>query len=133
MIMRLQNMSKQSESQIIVIEERLRQAMLKSDVAELDALIAPELIFTSYLGQLVTKEQDLDIHRSGILKFRELAPSEQHIQLKEGFSVVSVKMHIVSNYAGVEIDQHYRFTRVWAISEANSLQIVAGHVGVVRN
>jgi hypothetical protein len=133
MIMRLQNMSKQSESQIIAIEERLRQAMLKSDVAELDALIAPELIFTSYLGQLVTKEQDLDIHRSGILNFRELTPSEQHIQLKEGFSVVSVKMHIVSSYAGVEIDQHYRFTRVWAISEANSLQIVAGHVGVVKD
>jgi Domain of unknown function (DUF4440) len=125
-------MSKHSESQIIAIEERLRQAMLKSDVAELDALIAPELLFTSHFGQLVTKEQDLDIHRSGILNFRELTPSEQHIQLNEGFSVVSVKMHILGNYEGTAIDQQYRFTRVWAISTTGTLQIVAGHVGVVE-
>jgi Domain of unknown function (DUF4440) len=124
-------MSKHTESQIIAMEERLRQAMLNSDVAELDTLIAPELIFTNYLGQLVTKEQDLEIHRSGILDFRELMPSERHIQLQEGFSVVSVKMHILGSYAGVEIDELYRFTRVWAISSGGTLQIIAGHVGVV--
>jgi Domain of unknown function (DUF4440) len=125
-------MSKHPESQIIAIEERLRQAMLKSDVVELDALIATELLFTSHFGQLVTKEQDLDIHRSGILDFKELIPSEQHIQLNEGFSVVSVKMHILGNYEGIAIDQQYRFTRVWAISTTGTLQIVAGHVGVVE-
>jgi Domain of unknown function (DUF4440) len=125
-------MSKHPESQIIAIEERLRQAMLKSDVAELDALIAPELIFTNYLGQLVTKEQDLDIHRSGILDFKEIIPSEQHIQLNEGCSVISVKMHILGNYEGTAIDRHYRFTRVWTTSTTGTLQVVAGHVGVVK-
>jgi Domain of unknown function (DUF4440) len=124
-------MSKHSEEQIVEIEERLRQAMLKSDVAELDALIAPELIFTSYLGQLVSKQQDLAIHQSGILKFRALTLSEQHIQLNEGFSVVSVKMHILGSYEGTEVDQPFRFTRVWSVSSTGSLQIVAGHVGVV--
>jgi len=123
-------MNKHSESQIIAIEERLRQAMLNSDVVELDALIAPDLIFTSYLGHLVSKQQDLAIHQSGVLKFRELTPSERHIQLNEGFSVVSVKMHILGSYEGVEIDQQYRFTRVWSVSTARSLQIMAGHVGV---
>lgn len=124
-------MSKHSESQIIEIEERLRQAMLNSDVAELDALIAPELIFTSYVGQLVSKQQDLAIHQSGTLKFRALTPSERHIQLNEGFSVVSVQMHMLGSYEGTEIDRHFRFTRVWSVSSAGSLQIIAGHVGVV--
>jgi hypothetical protein len=124
-------MSKHTESEIIAMEERLRQAMLKSDVAELDALIAPKLIFTNYLGQLVSKQQDLDIHRSGVLDFRELLPSERCIQLHEGFSVVSVKMHILGSYARAEIDESYRFTRVWAISASGTLQIIAGHVGVV--
>jgi Domain of unknown function (DUF4440) len=125
------SMSKHSELQIIELEERLRQAMLNSDVVELDALIAPELIFTSYLGQLVSKQQDLAIHQSGTLKFRALTPSDRHIQINEGFSVVSVKMHILGSYEGIEIDQHYRFTRIWSVSSAGSLQIVAGHVGVV--
>ena len=124
-------MSKHSELQILEIEERLRQAMLKSDVAELDTLIAPELIFTSYMGQLVSKQEDLAIHRSGILDFRELTPSEQQIQIHEGFSVVSVKIHIVGSYAGEEVDQSFRFTRVWAVSSVGTLQIVAGHVGMV--
>lgn len=124
-------MSKSSELKIIEIEERLRQAMLNSDVAELEALIAPELIFTSYLGQLVSKQQDIAIHQSGRLKFSALMPSERYIQLNEGFSVVSVKMHILGSYEGTEIDQHYRFTRVWAVSSAGSLQVIVGHVCVV--
>lgn len=126
-------MQQHSEAQILEIEERLRQAMLKSDVAELDALIAPELIFTSYMGQLVTKQEDLETHRSGILDFRELIPSERQIQLNDGFSIVSVKIHIVGSYAESKIDQSFRFTRVWAISSAGTLQIVAGHVGVVTS
>ena len=124
-------MSKHTESQIIDIEERLRQAMLNSDVNELDILISPKLIFTSYSGQIVSKQQDLDMHRSGKIKIGSIAPSEQQIQLEEGFSVVSVKMHISGSYDGTEIEADFRFTRVWAISITGSLQIVAGHVGIV--
>ena len=36
-----------TQAQIVELEERLRQAMLGSDVVELDALIAPELLFTN--------------------------------------------------------------------------------------
>ena len=126
-------MGKHSESDIIELEERLRQAMLKSDVAELDALIAPELLFTSHLGQLVSKEQDLAIHRSGTLKLTELHPSEQSIHLNEGFSVVSVQMHLLGLYADAAVDEHIRYTRVWSLSSAGSLQVVAGHASVVSS
>jgi Domain of unknown function (DUF4440) len=125
-------MSQHSQSQIVELEERLRQAMLNSDVAELDALIAPELIFTNHFGHLFTKQQDLDIHQSGSLKFREITHSEQQIQLNEGFSVVSVKKHLCGSYQGAEFDDMIRFTRVWAISSMGSLQIVAGHSSVVE-
>jgi ketosteroid isomerase-like protein len=125
-------MSKHSESQIVQIEERLRQAMLNSDVAELDALIAPELLFTSYFGQVFSKQEDLALHQSGKLKFRELTPGDRHIQLNEGFSVVSVQMHVVSRYEGEEMEMNVRFTRVWSVSSAGSLQVVAGHVSVVQ-
>lgn len=126
-------MGKHSESDIIELEERFRQAMLKSDVAELDALIAPELLFTSHLGQLVSKEQDLAMHRSGTLKLTELHPSEQSIHLNEGFSVVSVQMHLLGLYADVAVDEHIRYTRVWSLSSAGSLQVVAGHASVVSS
>ncbi len=124
-------MSKHSESQIIALEERLRQAMLTSNVAELDALIAPELLFTTHLGQKISKGDDLTIHRSGIFNLTELTPSDQSIQINEGFSVVSVQMHLLGTYAGEVIDEQIRYTRIWAISSTRALQIVAGHASVV--
>lgn len=124
-------MSQPSKSRITELEERLRQAMLHSDVAELDQLIAPELLFTSHLGQLVSKQQDLALHRSGTLNLTALTPSDQHLQLNEGFAVVSVQMHLLGIYAGTEIDEHIRYTRVWSLSSVGSVQIVAGHSSVV--
>jgi Domain of unknown function (DUF4440) len=119
-----------SELQIIELEERLQQAMLQSNVAELDTLIAPELIFTNHFGQLVTKAEDLESHRSATLKFTALTPSDRQIQCHETFAIVSVLMHLQGTYNDAEFDQTIRFTRVWATSSMGSLQIVAGHTSV---
>jgi hypothetical protein len=43
------------ETRILALEEQLRIAMLGSDVGALDRLLAPELIFTNHLGQLLSK------------------------------------------------------------------------------
>ena len=125
-------MSSKLQAQIIEVEERLRQAMLHSDVRVLDELIAPELLFTSHFGQLVSKEDDLAFHRAGVLRLKELEPSQQHIQLHPGFAVVSVLMHLVGTYEGTPIDQSIRYTRVWSISPNGSMQIIAGHMSEVQ-
>lgn len=124
-------MNPHSEAHIAELEEQLRQAMLTSNVAALDKLIAPELLFTNHLGQLVSKPADLEMHHSGILKLKALTPSEPHIQCHAGFSVVSVKMHLLGSYDGVPLDEHIRYTRLWAISSADTLQIVVGHASLV--
>jgi hypothetical protein len=120
-----------TQAQIIELEERLRQAMLRSDVVELDALIAPELLFTNYLGQVFSKHADLDAHRSGQFKFTEITPSERQVQLNHGFTVVSVLMHILGSYEGTPVEQNIRFTRVWAISTSGLIQIIAGHTSEI--
>jgi Domain of unknown function (DUF4440) len=119
------------QSQIIELEEQLRQAMLHSNVAELDTLIAPELLFTNHLGQIFSKQDDLDAHRSGKFKFTEITPSDRHLQINPGFTVVSVLMHIVGSYDGTPVEQDIRFTRVWAISTTGSIQIIAGHTSAI--
>lgn len=125
-------MSSNLQAEIIEVEERLRQAMLHDDVRVLDELIAPELLFTSHFGQLVTKEDDLAFHRAGVLRLKELEASQQHIQLHPGFAVVSVLMHLVGTYEGAPIDQRIRYTRVWSISPNGSMQIIAGHMSEVQ-
>jgi hypothetical protein len=120
-----------TQAQIIELEERLRKAMLHSDVVELDALIAPELLFTNHLGQIFSKQEDLDAHRSGKFKFTEITPSDRQIQLNDGFAVVSVLMHILGSFEGIPVEQNIRFTRVWAISSSGSIQIIAGHTSEI--
>jgi hypothetical protein len=124
-------MNNNPNAAIVEAEERLRQAMLKSDVTVLDELIAPELIFTNHFGQLVTKQDDLAVHRSGALRLNALVPSEQHIQIHNGFAVVSVLMHLVGSYETTPIDLSIRYTRVWTVRSNGSTQIVAGHAGIV--
>lgn len=120
-----------TEADILAAEERLRQAMLHSDVAALDALISPDLIFTSHLGQLVGKQDDLDFHRSGLFKLEELTPSEQRIQLSEGVAIASVLMYLSGSYAGTRFSETIRYTRVWSTSKGKPLQVIAGHASAL--
>ena len=119
------------EKRIIDAEERLRLAMLGSDVAALDELLAPELVFTSHLGQVIGKEDDLDFHRSGSFKLNALTASEQRIQIHGGVAVVCVLMHLSGSYAGASFDSRIRYTRVWSVSPDRLPRIVAGHASAV--
>lgn len=122
------------ESQIIKSEDRLRQAMLNSDVSALNELLAPELIFTNHLGQVMSKNDDLEAHQSGMLHIEELTPSEQQLQLIGDVAIVTVLMHIIGRYDGTRSEADFRFTRVWAITSSNTRgtwQVVAGHSCVV--
>ena len=119
------------EKRIIDAEERLRLAMLGSDVAALDELLAPELVFTSHLGQVIGKQDDLDFHRSGLFKLNELTASEQRIQIHGGVAVVCVLMHLSGSYAGASLDSRIRYTRVWSIAQNQPWRIVAGHASAV--
>lgn len=124
-------MSNPIETQIIESEERLRLAMLRSDANALNELLAPELIFTNHLGQVLTKQDDLVAHQSGTLKVKVLTPSEQHIQLIGDVALVSVRAHIVGSYAGATSEADFRFTRVWTLSSNGTWQVVAAHSSVV--
>ncbi len=64
-------------AQIELSEELLRQAMLTSDVESLNALISPNLVFTTHSGLVISKQDDLEVHRSGALKFHAIELSEQ--------------------------------------------------------
>jgi len=116
---------------IAEVEERLRQAMLHSDVGVLDELLAPELVFTNQLGQVTGKQDDLSFHRSSVLKLKELVPSEQCIQLYDAFATVSVLMHLIGFFEDAPLDVTIRYTRVWEIFPSGSVRLVAGHASAV--
>ena len=124
-------MNRTVEAQIVNAEDRLRTAMLSSDVSALDELLAPDLIFTNQLGQVLGKEDDLAAHRSGMLKVKELTPSEQHVRPNGDVAIVSVRMQLSGMYDGSPAGGDFRFTRVWAISPYETWHVVAAHSSIV--
>jgi len=119
------------EAQIIAVEERLRQAMLASDVSVLDELLAPDIIITSHRGELLEKQDDLAAHGSGLIQIHALTPSEQQIQIRGEVAIVSVRMQLLGSYDGSPANGDFRFTRVWAIAPAGTWQIIAAHISLV--
>jgi ketosteroid isomerase-like protein len=124
-------MDSSSQAQIVEVEDQLRTAMLNSDVAVLNELLAPDLIFTNHLGQLLGKDDDLAAYRSGVLKLVSLEPSELHVRALVDAAVVSVRMLLSGTYEGAPANGDFRFTRVWARSQQERWQIVAAHVGLI--
>ena len=122
-----------NEQTIRNLEERLRRAMLASDHAALDALISADLIFTNHLGQLLGKQDDLALHRAGLLRFSTLEPSEFWALPSPGLAIVSVRMKAGGTYAGTLFEADLRYTRVWRQSADETWQIVAGHSSAVQS
>ena len=120
------------EAQINNAEEQLRRAMLASDVGALDELLAPSLVFTNHLGQVLGKEADLSTHKSGDLSISKLEPSEHQIRpVSDNVVVISVRVQVAGMYAGQPAGGDFRFTRVWAQSPCGKWQVVAAHAGAI--
>ncbi len=124
----MRNMNPEIETQIRDCEARLGAAMLASDVAELDALIADDLLFVGPTGELATKAMDLELHRTGGTQFHELAPKALEIRVwSEHFVLASAQIFLSGTYLGSAFSGDYRYTRIWRKGE-NSWQIAGGSV-----
>ncbi|MFB9240264.1 nuclear transport factor 2 family protein [Massilia antarctica] len=122
---------KEAQDHIIALEEQLRLAMLAADVDALDRLIAPGLLFTTHMGEVIGKRQDLDMHRSGLLKFRVIAAAERQIEADARLGVMSARMNLVGSFGESPFNLDLRCTRTWrAPDDGGQWQIIAGHMSL---
>lgn len=119
-----------SDDSILVAEEQLRDAMLAGDIAMLDRLIDDDLMFVSHLGRVVGKAEDLEAHRTRVLRITSMTPSDRRIQSLGDTTVVSVQMHTTAIVHGVDVEETFRYTRVWR-RRPDGWKIVAGGMTVV--
>jgi len=119
------------EDEILAREEELRKAQLASDTDALDGLLDDDLLLTALDGTLVTKADDLSMHRSGHFRITRMEPVERNILLLGDTSVVSVKMDSAAVLNGTPIEAILRYTRVWH-RKAGEWRIVAGHMSIVK-
>ena len=118
------------EDALRACEKALRQAQLASDVAALDALIDPDLVFTGPDGLLYSKADDLAAHRDGIIRIARLDSSEERVQFFGHIAVVAVRMDMAGTFRGTAFGGPVRYTRVWC-ERPEGWRIVAGHVSMI--
>jgi len=115
---------------VVELEERLERAMRTSDVQALDELLADDLMFTNHLGHVVSKQQDLELHRSGSLKLESLHVSDRDVRQFGHVAIVAVRVQLAGRHADHHFEGTFRFTRIWA-SEGGPWRIVAAHASMV--
>ena len=114
---------------IVACEARLRAAQLAADVGVLDELISDDLLFTGPDGALATKEQDLDAHASGIVRFLEHHPEELRVRaVSPTVELSALRARLTVEVAGQVVRGTFRYTRVWSREGDGSWRVVGGHV-----
>ncbi len=119
-----------AQEDIIALEEQLRVAMLGADVDALDRLIAPDLLFTTHMGQVIGKQQDLDMHRSGLLRFRAIEAGERLVAVHGPVGVISARMNLVGSFGESPFNLDLRCTRTGRQADDGQWQILAGHMSI---
>jgi hypothetical protein len=112
------------------MEDRLRTAMLTSNVAELDELIDERLLFIGPDSGVYRKEDDLELHRSGKEVLTRMDLKDIQVEFHVHTAVVTVLTDMAGVFMGHPFEGRYRYIRTW-IHANNVWRVVAGSVCVV--
>jgi ketosteroid isomerase-like protein len=120
------------DEEMIALEARLRAAQLTADVAALDALLDDRLLFVGPDGQLATKAQDLEAHRSGVVRFVSHEPEALHVRrIHDGVALTFLRARLAVQVGDTRVTGTYRYTRTWARDAHGTWRVAGGHVASV--
>ncbi len=100
--------------------------MLASDVPALSLLIDDELVFTGPDGTVLSKDQDLSAHESGILRLSKLDLFDSRLHPIGETVLATMKADLAGTFAGTSIDGTYSYTRLWS-QASGQWRVIAGH------
>ncbi len=112
-------------------ERRLREAALQGDVAALDALLADDLIFVDQTGRFLSKADDLELHRSGVLTLDALRFSDDRLRpLAPGVVLAVLRADAAGRAAGEAFTAALRFSRLWR-REPTGWRVASAHSTII--
>ncbi|MBO1075653.1 nuclear transport factor 2 family protein [Roseomonas marmotae] len=115
-----------TEAEVEEAEAALREATLTGDVVSLDGLLSEALIFTDQTGRVIGKSEDMEAHRTGLLRLTRVQVSEQEIRLAGNAAVVTLRAELAGTWDSNAFVGAFRYTRVWRREEAG-LRVLAAH------
>ncbi|KVV36146.1 DUF4440 domain-containing protein [Burkholderia ubonensis] len=107
-------------------EAALRTAMLANDVEALADLLDDDLVFTGPDGQVLSKCDDLSVHRDRLLRLDWLDLHGTAVHRIGEMILVTTKATLAGRFGAMPFDGEFAYTRLWRQSDA-VWRVVAGH------
>ncbi|CAH0124429.1 hypothetical protein SRABI27_03859 [Pedobacter sp. Bi27] len=95
------------------LEEKLLDGFKRRDLNILDLLFADGMLFHDQYGNVLDKEMDLDVYRSGMTKITKINVSKREIRVFESIVIVSASLFIKGSYSNILLNGKYQWLRVW--------------------
>jgi hypothetical protein len=108
-------------------ERRLQRAQLASDVAELDALLDDDLVFTGPDGRLYSKQDDLTVHGSGQQRMTRVDEEQLGVRVIASTGVTWFLGTVAGTMGNEPFTARVRYTRTWVRGDAG-WRLIAAHV-----
>jgi len=112
-------------------ERRLQAAQLAADAPALDRLLDDRLIFTGPDGLHYTKQQELEIQRSGQQALTKVAQEALELLVVERTGITWFLGSLEGVFKGTPFSARVRYTRTWVYEDASGWRLLAAHVSVL--
>jgi len=127
-----QRQKHESRHEIDQMEETWREAILKSNTAAMDGLLADDYLAITASGTLQTKEQTLDNLRSGRTHFTVLEISDRKVRFYGTTALVTSLAEVQGATGSGDISGSYRYTRVYVRNAQGAWKIVSFEASRIR-
>ncbi len=115
----------ESRHEIDELEDAWRNALLKSNIAAMDALLADDYMAITPSGTLQTRDQALASLRSGQTHITALNISERKVRFYRSTALVTSLAQVKGTVGGHDISGSYRYTRVYVRDEKGKWKVVS--------
>lgn len=109
-------------------ERALQRAQLAGDADTLDALLDDRLVFTGPDGALYSKQDDLDLQRSGGQTMNRVEEEELAVLVDGTTGVTWFLGTLAGVFKGEPFVARVRYTRTWTQDDAGRWRLIAAHV-----
>ena len=123
----------ETRHEIDQLEDVWCNALLRSNVAALDALLADDYMAITASGTLQTREQALANLRSGQTHFTSINISERKVRFYRTTALVTSLAQVEGTSGGRDITGGYRYTRVYVRDDKGKWKIVSFEASQIRD
>jgi len=106
-------MDKITKEEIAEAENQLFMAQLASNVDALDLLLYDHLVAVAPDGQMLTKEMDLNAHRSKAMIIENASTEIDEIRIIGDTALSVITMTAKGKVMGAPLEGKFRYFRVW--------------------